>query len=161
VAYGNEVDFFGDSFQGLTEVGFHLYTTPENINAGGVSNLPTITFEIDPNVTGVDDNFASVVFFPPPVPVPLQWTDYIDGTAEGLWGGTGPPFAGAECDINGARCTFDALQDLLDDGGEPATIGTVAVSKGRDFSFQGAVDGLRISSTVYDFEETGVFQTAP
>ena len=35
VAYGNEFDFFGDSFQDLTAVGFHLYTTVENIDAGG------------------------------------------------------------------------------------------------------------------------------
>ena len=35
MAYGNEFDFLGDSFQDLTAVGFHLYTTVENINAGG------------------------------------------------------------------------------------------------------------------------------
>ena len=37
VAYGNEFDFVGDSFQDLTAVGFHLYTTAENIDAGGHS----------------------------------------------------------------------------------------------------------------------------
>ena len=46
-------------------------------------------------------------------------------------------------------------------GAIPPIIGTVAVSKGRDNSCQGAVDGLRINNIVYDFEETGVFETAP
>jgi hypothetical protein len=32
------------------------------------------------------------------------------------------------------------------------------VGKGRDFSWQGAVDGLTINDTVYDFEESGVFE---
>ena len=50
---------------------------------------------------------------------------------------------------------------MLDDGDDdPPIIGTVAVSKGRDNSFQGAVDGLRINGTVFDFEETGVFEQA-
>ena len=30
------------------------------------------------------------------------------------------------------------------------------VTKGRDFAWQGAIDGLNINGTVYDFEETGV-----
>ncbi len=47
---------------------------------------------------------------------------------------------------------------MLDDGGDPAIIATVAVSKGRDNSWQGAVDGLKINDTVYDFEEMGVFE---
>ena len=58
-------------------------------------------------------------------------------------------------DINGARCTFAELQDHLDDGGEPPTILTVAVGKGRDFAWSGAVDGLRVNDTVFDFEERG------
>jgi len=156
-AYGNEVDFVGDSFQDLTAVGFHLYTTVENIDAGGTDNLPSITLEVDPNKEGVDDNFASLVFFPEPI-VPLRWSDYIDATTTGLWGGTGPPFTGTPCDINGTRCSFAALKAMLDDGGDPAIIATVAVSKGRDNSWQGAVDGLKINNTVYDFEETGVFE---
>jgi hypothetical protein len=36
-----------------------------------------------------------------------------------------------------------------------------SITKGRDFAFNGAIDGLRIDDTVYDFEETGVFTTTP
>ena len=34
VAFGNEVDFAGDLVEDLTEVGFHVFTTGENITAG-------------------------------------------------------------------------------------------------------------------------------
>ena len=115
---------------------------------------------MDPNREGVGANFASLVFFPPAI-VPLVWSDYIDATAEGDWGGTGSAFDGTPCDIDLTPCTFAQLETVLNDGGDPAVIGTVAITKGRDNSWQGAVDGLRINGTVYDFEETGVFETAP
>ena len=48
------------------------------------------------------------------------------------------------------------MKAYLNDGGEPARIITAAVAKGRDYEWPGAVDGLRINDTVFDFEETGV-----
>ena len=45
---------------------------------------------------------------------------------------------------------------MLNDGGDPATVLSVAITKGRDQEWHGAVDGLRINGTVYDFEESGV-----
>ena len=51
--------------------------------------------------------------------------------------------------------------DLLDDGGDAAKILTVAVTKGRDYEWHGAVDGLRINDKVFDFEETGVVTRTP
>ena len=38
----------------------------------------------------------------------------------------------------------------------PATIYTVAVAKGRDNAWVGAVDNLRINDTIYNFEPYGV-----
>ena len=58
---------------------------------------------------------------------------------------------------------FEELQQFLaanNNGTAPATIGSVAITKGRDYSWQGAVDGLRINDTVYDFEENGVVEQA-
>jgi hypothetical protein len=40
--------------------------------------------------------------------------------------------------------------------GTGATIYTVGVTKGRDFAFAGAADGLQINDTIYDFEPFGV-----
>ena len=159
VAYGNEVDFVGDLFADLTAIGFHVYTTDANFGIAP-RNLPSITLEAVPNRESDGANFASLVFFPPVVP-PLFWSDYIDAMAEGEWGGTGSAFDGTPCDIDLTPCEFDALETLLNDGGDPAVIGTVAITKGRDNAWQGAVDGLRINGTIYDFEETGVFETAP
>ena len=146
--------------QDLNGVGFHVFTTGENITGGGASpNMPSITIEVDPNRATSTSNFSSLVFNPPNSAA-NQWSPYIDATTTGLWGGTGAAFTGQPCDQNGARCTFTELKNFLNDGGDPATIFTVGITKGRDFSWQGAVDGLRINDTVYDFEETGVFETA-
>lgn len=153
-AYGNEMDFAGDLVEDLTEVGFHVYTTGEN-NARFSANMPSITFEIDPNVDGWGANYASLVFTPTANSEANKWSGYIDATTTGLWGLTG---SAPTCNINGGRCTFDEIMDFLNDGGDPATIMTVAVGKGRDYEWSGAVDGLRINDTVFDFEETGVFE---
>ena len=122
--------------------------------------MPGIAFEIDPNVPG-KSHYSSLVFMPNNPATGNAWS-YIDATkaASGLWGGTGSAFAGSKCDINGTRCTWDELQAYLtaNNSGTPAKITySVGVTKGRDFSWQGAIDGLRINDTVFDFEETGVF----
>jgi hypothetical protein len=165
VAFGDEVDSIADGlFRNVTAVGFRVYTTGENIAAGGASpNMPGITFEVDPNVSGKPSNYSSLVFMPNNTAA-NQWSGYIDATSDaaGLWGGTGGAFTGTKCDINGTRCTFSELQAYLEaDGSDPATILSAAVTKGRDFGFSGAVDGLRINGTVYDFEADGVFTTTP
>jgi hypothetical protein len=87
-----------------------------------------------------------------------EWSPYIDATSTGKWGLTGAAGTATGCPLSGGLCDFDEVQDALDDGGEAATILTVAVGKGRDFSWQGAVDGLTINQDVYDFEESGVFK---
>jgi hypothetical protein len=163
VAYGNETDFVGDDFSAVDAVGFRVYTTGENIGKApaGTPNMPGIIFEIDPNVDGKATNYSSAVFMPGNSPA-NAWSPYIDATTTGFWGLTGGAFAGTTCDINGARCTFAQLMDYLDDGdGNTPKILSVAVGKGRDYFWSGAVDGLRVNDTVFDFEERGVFTTAP
>jgi hypothetical protein len=154
-AYGNEVDFVGDDLD-LDEVGFHVYTTGEN-NAAPADNMPSIAFEIDPNLAGPkpQNDYTSLVFMPAKT-ASNAWSGYIDATTTGFWGLTGGAFNGTPCSINGSRCTFDEMMDYLDDGGASPTILSVGISKGRDYEFHGAVDGLRINDDVYDFEETGV-----
>ncbi len=152
VAYGNERDFVGQDFN-LSAVGFYVYNTAENISLGG-DPMPSISIEIDPNVNGIPDNFTTAVFVPN-VTLP-GWSNFIDATTTGLWGLTGSDFAATPCALNGPRCTWTQLQTYLDDGGAPATIYTVQITKGTDQAWAGAVDGLRINNTVYDFEENGV-----
>ena len=62
------------------------------------------------------------------------------------------------------RSVLDGAQAALaanNDGGPPAAIGTVAIAKGKDYQYQGAVDALRINGEVFDFEPFGVNVTAP
>ena len=163
-AWGNEVDFAGDALD-LEAVGFHVYTTGEN-NAAPADNMPSIAFEIDPNLTAPTTNYSSLVFTPNKTAC-NAWSGYFDATeaAAGFWGLTGgafnSPATKENCGLNGPRCSFDEVMDLLDDGGEPARILTVGITKGRDYEFHGAVDGLRIDDDVYDFEEHGVSVAKP
>ena len=162
VAYGNETDFVGDDFGAVDAVGFRVYTTGENTAKApaGTPNMPGIIFEIDPNVDGKTTNYSSAVFMPENSPS-NAWSGYIDATTSGHWGLTGGQFAGTTCDINGSRCTFAQLMSYLGDGGEPPRVLSVSVSKGRDYFWSGAVDGLRVNDTVVDFEERGVLTAAP
>jgi hypothetical protein len=152
-AFGNQVDFVGDNVLELTEVGYSVFTTGEN-NSQGPNNMPSITFEIDPNLSSSDRGFSSMVFAPDNS-APGVWTqiDATDDANGAVWGLTG---ADMPCNINGSRCTWSELQAALDDGGDPPTIHTVGITKGRDFAFSGAVDALTINADTYDFEPFGV-----
>lgn len=159
-AYGNEIDFTGDALE-LDAVGFHVYTTGENNNAPA-DNMPSIAFEIDPNLASLPATSYSTLVFAPNKTASNAWSGYIDATdpASGWWGLTGSAFNSpatqANCGLNGPRCSFDQVMALLEDDGSPATILSVQITKGRDFEFHGAVDGLRLNDEVVDFEETGV-----
>lgn len=167
-SFGNEVDFFGDEVTDIAEVGFQVFQTGENCGfSGGVcsrpGNMPNITFEVDPNLDTTPSGYSSLVFVPAGVPVGEinRWSSYIDATlaAEGEWYFTGAAGTETGCNMS-TECTFDEMQDALaaDDAADstPATIYTVAVGKGRDSGWAGAVDGLRINDTIFDFEPLGV-----
>jgi hypothetical protein len=160
VAFGNEVDTVaGGQFANVNRVGFNVYTTGEN-NDKGVGNMPSITFEVDPNLAAKPSSTYSSLVFMPDNSTKNVWSGYIDATTAGRWGGTGGAFTGTKCDINGTRCSFTELQAYLNDGdGDPAKILSVAIVKGKDSFWSGAVDGLRVNDTLVDFEETGVFTT--
>ncbi len=156
VDFGNEVDFYGDPVLGLNQVGFHVFQTNENVSYGGPRNLPGIKFEIDPNLTAAPaTSYSTMVWVPGPSPVTNRWSPYLDATTTGDWYLTGNAGNVTGCNQT-TMCTFQQLKTALNDGGEQPTIYTVAVSKGRDHMWIGAVDGLRINNAVYDFEAHGV-----
>jgi hypothetical protein len=155
VAFGNEVDFAGIKLYEIGSVGYSVYTTGEN-NALG-NNMPSFIFEIDPNLVSMPTvNYTSLVYTPSNTASNAWTASDARGDTAKHWGLTGTAFNGTPCSINGSRCTFDEMMDYLDDGGASPTILSVGISKGRDYEFHGAVDGLRINDDVYDFEETGV-----
>ena len=156
--FGNEVDFAGHNFLEITELGFHVFTTGENFANG--EPMPNISIELDPNLdaAGTDD-YTTAAWLPDNVSSQHidTWSPYIDATTSGKW-----YLSGSEGQVTGCRnvdpCTWGELQEAIDDGGEAPTILTIAVSKGRDTAFVGAVDGLRINDTIYDFEPFGVVE---
>lgn len=163
VSFGNEVDFIGDEVAGITEAGFYVFTTGENVDAG--APMPNISIEIDPNLTAGGDSFATMVFVPDDPTTVDVWgpftdaTDNTDGDADdSYWYLTSSEGGLINCEI-ADECSFTTIQANLDDGTNPATIRTVAVGKGRDSTFSGSVDGLTINTTVYDFEPFGVLET--
>ncbi|MFJ4851549.1 MULTISPECIES: hypothetical protein [unclassified Streptomyces] len=151
VDFGNERDFYGNPVLGLTRVGFHVFQTGENVGYGGPSNMPNIRFEIDPNMTA-GDNYSTMVWTPPPLPVVDRWSPYLDATTTGTWFLTGNETSCTQT----TPCTFAQLKASFTGGVGQPTILTVAVGKGRDHMWIGAVDGLRINRNVYDFEADGV-----
>lgn len=164
VAFGNEVDFAGDAVAGITALGFRAFITGEDAGRGN-PNMPSIGIEIDPNgAGGTTTSFSTLVCMPTANSTANQWSGYIDLTgSEGICGLTGgqfnSPATAANCGLNGPRCSFSQVQTFLATG-TGATVYTVQITKGRDFAFQGAVDGLRVSATVYDFEPLGVKEGA-
>lgn len=149
VDFGNEVDFVGKNLVDTLDgrIGFSVYTTGENAGRSA-TNLPAIRIEVDPNrVDG--ENYSSLVFVPDVAGVNGGWKKY-DATTDGTWFAT---FGGAPGCTQASPCDFDTLIAALPD----ATIHSVAVGKGRDTQFHGAVDALRIGGTVFDFEARGVF----
>jgi hypothetical protein len=163
-AFGNQTAFSGDAVSDLTKVGYSVFTTGEN-NDVAANNMPSISIEIDPNVTD-SSNFSTLVYAPDDS-ADNKWSN-IDAVADTgkHWGLTGgffndPATMNDRCGLNGTRCTFQEVQDYLasnNDGTASAKIGAVSITKGRDFAFSGAVDNLRINNDVFDFEPFGVVQ---
>jgi hypothetical protein len=169
-SFGNEVDFAGNPFLGINQLGFYVYTTGEN-NARGNPNMPAIKIEIDPNMEppASGSNFSTVTFTPQNTAA-NTWSSYIDATtapanAAGYGftmtgGASADPPNGTGCKL-ATPCTFTQLMAALNDGGQAPVIGSVAVGKGRDFAWSGAVDGLRVNNQIFDFEPLGVITRTP
>jgi hypothetical protein len=157
-AFGNQISFIGDPVSGLTAVSASIYTTQENIDVAA-NNLPNIAFEIDAKLDAVPGaiDFSTMVYVPPDQVAP-GWR-VANAVTEGLWGLTGQAGVETGCDLNLTLCSFADLMTALNDGGDPAVIFTVQITKGSDHPYSGAVDALRINDTVYDFEPNGVFET--
>ena len=160
VAFGNEVDFKTLKVADITKVGFSVYTTGENNNSPG-DNMPSIIFEIDPQLKALPTTRYTSLVYTPAETTSNAWTAVNAATdATPHWGFTGTAFNGTECSINGARCTWSQIQAYLDDGGEDATVAySLGISKGRDYAFSGAVDDLVVNNDKYDFEPLGVKKT--
>jgi hypothetical protein len=147
-AFGNEVDFQGDALADVSEVSFWQYTTGEN-RAKYVDNAASIAMEINPN-NGAQ-TYSTLNFVVRDLPA-NKWTQVT--TESKNWYLTGAAGTATGCNQT-TYCTLEEVQAALPE----ATLYTVAISKGRDYAFSGAVDALQIGSTTYDFEPFGVVET--
>lgn len=143
--FGNQTDFAGDALSGINTVKYSVFTTGEN-RAASVENLPNMQFEVNPHTA--TRSFSTLVF----VPEEQQagWSE-IDASTAQRWYYTGAFGTDSGCNQT-TYCTLADAKAAAPD----ATIYTVQLSKGRDNAFSGAVDGLTLNSTTYDFEPTGV-----
>ena len=146
-AFGNEVDFQGDALADVSSVSFWEYTTGEN-RAKYVDNAASVAMEINPGNGAQSYSTLNYVVRDLPANV---WTKVTaDQKSWYLTGGAG---TATGCNQS-TYCTLDEVKAAL----PQATIFTVAISKGRDYAFSGAVDALQIGSTTYDFEPFGVVE---
>ncbi len=157
-AFGNQVDFFGEFLNSITTLEFSVFTTIENSNEAP-NNMPSLVFEINPNLTANPGIVFSSLVMIHDNTAPGVWTE-IDAMGDtAMWGLTGSAGPTTGCDLALILCTWDEVMTALNDGGDEAFIYVVQFHKGRDFPFSGAVDALTINGTIYDFEPTGVTAT--
>jgi hypothetical protein len=145
VDFGNEVDFAGKAVNALGSPSFYVYAGGDS---GSTTNLPNIQIELNPAKAG--KTYTSLVFNPTKSVDVNTWTK-LDAS-DGYWYFTGSFGATTNCDQN-HTCTLAEAEAEL---GSDAALYSVAIGKGRDSEFHGAVDKLTIGSKTYDFEARGV-----
>lgn len=147
VSFGNQVRYLGDALSSINQVSYYVFTTGENIKAGGGNvNLPNFQLEVNPHLQGL--TYSTLVYIP--VQAVPGWS-LQDASKEPRWYFTGDTGTATSCN-QVTYCTLTQVQTRAPD----ATILTVQLNRGRDFAFTGAVDALRINDSVFDFEPTGV-----
>jgi len=160
-AFGDQVDFVGDDFSGVTAAAYSVFATGEDFS-GGPTNLPSISFELLFPAGGANPGFHTLFYQPSIAATDVnKWTT-IDAVADTTphWGLSGA--AGTTCDQNGALCTFAQVQAYIAANDQGTTILTVQITKGSGQpAFSGAVDALQINNDVFDFEPFGVSITHP
>ena len=161
VAYGNETNFAGTP---LSRIGIARYWVYNGVDPQTSTTPPSLAMEVDPRIAG--QNYTTLVYLPsasisPSAPSILYrnvWQEY-DATAPGnKWFATNTAVADAiGCGL-ASPCSFATLKSRL----PYALISySVAIQKGRDDAFAGAVDGLRLNNVLFDFERGGVRRRSP
>lgn len=151
-AFGNQVDFLGQTLASINTVKYSIYTTGENntTNSGGnAENGPSVAFEIDPNGPAVAGGFSTLVYVPTALTA-NAWNS-LDASTNQRWFLTGATGTSTGCNQT-TYCTLAGVKAALPD----ATLYVAQITKGRDYAFSGAVDQLVINADTYDFEPFGV-----
>jgi hypothetical protein len=157
IAFGNETDFAGIPLSRIKTLKYWMFTGTDSLK--GI-NLPIISIEVNPHLgaaTHTSLNYKpddSVSPSAPAVRAANVWQQYDAGAAGSKWYATG----GVGGCTQSAPCSFTALKTSLPHAVISFSLG---FSTGKDSPFVGALDGLQVNDTVYDFEPLGVFRTTP
>jgi hypothetical protein len=159
--FGNETIFAGLPLRAIDVLKYWIFVGEDVPN---VSGLPVISIEVDPRVAGVGYtslNYGPPLSMPPsrpPVVFSNTWQQYdASGAGSGWYATNGTIQALTGC-TQVTPCSFATLKSKLPDAVVSLSIG---ISAGGNSTFVGAVDGLQINNTVYDFEPSGVRRTIP
>ncbi|MDH2430507.1 hypothetical protein [Sphaerisporangium sp. TRM90804] len=155
ITFGNETDFAELSISDITTLSYWAYAGAGSAEA---VTVPSLTIEVDPNVGASD--YSTLVYLPdtstspsaPATRLANTWQQYDADAAGSQWYATGATGVLINCTI-ASPCTFDELKTRLPDA--VITL-SLAFTVGPDAPFIGAIDGLQVNNTIYDFEPLGV-----
>jgi hypothetical protein len=155
IDFGDETDFAGMPLSAVNVLKYWIYAGGDTL--AGVT-MPIISIEANPRLgasTFTSLNYVPDFSVPPSAPatrLPNTWQQYIASAAGSGWFATGATGTATGC-TQITRCSFTVLKSRLPNAVISLSLG---ISKGRDTPFAGAVDGLQVNDTVYDFEPSGV-----
>jgi hypothetical protein len=152
IAFGNETDFAELPLSGITALKYWAYAGTSSLDDVSV---PGLSIEVDPNVGSTD--YSNLIYLPdtsagpsaPGTRLPGTWQQYDASAAGSQWYATGATGALIGCTLL-SPCTFDELKTRL-----PAAVITLSLGFTEGDPFIGALDGLQVNNTVYDFEPLG------
>ncbi|MEU8267474.1 hypothetical protein AB0B89_09920 [Sphaerisporangium sp. NPDC049002] len=159
IAFGNETDFAELPISDITILKYWAFA---GTNSPADVSPPGINIEVDPNVGSTD--YATLIYLPdtstspsaPAPQLPNTWQQYDTGAAGSQWYASGATGSLINCTIS-SPCSFDVLKSRLPDAVITLSLG---FAKGMGSPFIGAIDGLQVNNTIYDFEPFGVRKTA-
>jgi hypothetical protein len=161
IDFGNETIFAGLPLRTIDVLKYWIFVGQDVPN---VSGLPIISIEANPRAAGVGYtslNYGPPLSMPPSRPSTVfsnTWQQYdASGAGSGWYATNGTIQALTGC-TQVTPCSFATLKSKLPNAVVSLSIG---ISVGPSSTFVGAVDGLQINNTVYDFESFGVRRTIP
>ena len=161
IDYGNETLFGGLPLRDIDVLKYWIYVGEDTPS---ITGLPGISIESNPRAFGVTFtslNYVPALSTPPSRPTTIlsnTWQQYdASGAGSGWFPTSGVIQAATGCNQI-TPCSFNVLKAKLPDAIVSFSIG---ISVGRNAIFAGAVDGLQINHTVYDFEPFGVRRRTP
>jgi hypothetical protein len=161
IDFGNETIFGGVPLRDIDVLKYWIYVGEDTPS---VTGLPGISIESNPRAFGVGFtslNYVPALSTPPSRPTTVlsnTWQQYdASGAGSGWFPTSGAIQAATGCNQI-TPCSFDVLKAKLPDAIISFSLG---ISVGRNAIFAGAVDGLQVNRTVYDFEPFGVRRRVP